>query len=446
MTTFESFNLHESLLEGIRLKNYVVPTPIQEMSIPIGIQGRDVLGQSKTGTGKTAAYALPILHQLYPEPEVRFRALVLAPTRELAYQIFEEMKSFADKTPFKGLLITGGNQDMENQEHALRIGGDFLIATPGRLQDHLRKRYLDFTQIKHVVFDEADQLLDMGFLPAIKSIVSHIPERRQTMMFSATLPIAIQELARQLLNQPERVQVDETTTPDGLAETLFPISSHQKGELLRELFKRYPVESAIIFVRTRTRADELYHELLRGDLNCEALHADKSLEERLATMRRFRAQETRVLVATDLAARGLDIPHVSHIINVDLPDDPSDYVHRVGRASRAGRTGIAWTLMAPSDVILVAKVEHFTRKRIKEQKLVDFLYEAEDPNNAGIRQGRAHKLGRLNERDFKYGEVENPFTKSGKLRKKYQVVSTDEDMQKSQKKRVKIRKKLPHQR
>lgn len=444
--TFERFNLHENLLEGVRRKNYVVPTPIQAQSIPLALQGRDILGQSKTGTGKTAAFALPILHQLYPKPDSRFRVLVLAPTRELAYQIFAEMNSFAEVTPFKGLLITGGNQDIENQEHALRVGGDFLVATPGRLQDHLRKRYLDFTQIKHVVFDEADQLLDMGFVPAIRAIVSHLPERRQTMMFSATLPVEIQELAHQLLLRPERIQADETTTPDGLVETVFPISNHQKGELLRELFKRNPVESAIIFVRTKVRADELYQELLRSELNCEALHSDKTLDERIGILNRFRSQQTRVLVATDLAARGLDIPHVSHVINVDLPDDPSDYVHRVGRAGRAGRAGVAWTLMAASDVILVAKVERFTHKRLKEEKLQDFLYEPENPDSVDIRKGRQHKIARMDERGFKTGIVENPFTKSGQLRRKYQVVSNDEELQKKKKKRVKIRKKLPHQR
>ncbi|MGF1572474.1 MAG: DEAD/DEAH box helicase [Sumerlaeia bacterium] len=443
---FESFNLHEDLLEGVRLKHYTVPTPIQAQAIPLAMKGRDVLGQSKTGTGKTAAFVLPILHQLYPKPESRFRVLILAPTRELAYQIFAEMNSFAEKTPFKGLLITGGNQDIENQEHALRIGGDFLIATPGRLQDHLRKRYLDFTQLKHVVFDEADQLLDMGFLPAIRSIMSHLPERRQTMMFSATLPQEIQQLASQLLIKPERIEADESSTPDGLTETVFPIASHQKGELLRELFKRHQVDSAIIFVRTKARADQLYQELLRGEMSCEALHADKTLTDRLATLNRFRASETRVLVATDLAARGLDIPQVSHVINVDLPDDPSDYLHRVGRASRAGRPGEAWTLMSASDVILVAKIEHFTRKRLKEQRLPDFVYEAEDPNTVDIRKGRKHQIANLDARSYKTGAVEKPFTKSGKVRRKFQVVSTDDELQKNKKKRVKIRKKLRHQR
>jgi ATP-dependent RNA helicase RhlE len=450
--TFESFSLRPELLEGIRLKNYVEPTPIQMQCLPHALQGRDVLGQSKTGTGKTAAFALSILQDLlsHPEPPTganRFRALLLAPTRELAHQIAQEMDSFARLTPFKGLVITGGNQDMEVQEHALRLGGDYIIATPGRIQDHLRKRYLDLSQVRHLVLDEADLLLEMGFISSIKAITSHVPERRQTYLFSATLPPAIQQLARELLHNPVRVQVDDTTTPDLLLESVYPVPAHQKGELLRELLKNADLESAIIFVRTRNRANLLAQELLRTDLVCEPLHAELSLDDRLATLQRFRNQQTRALIATDLAARGLDIPHVSHVINFELPDDPSDYVHRVGRAGRAGRPGVALSLVAPSELILLGKIEHFTHKRLKEHKHPDFHYEEEiGLGEEKIRPGREHKLGALNNRGFKKGPVENPFTKAGGVRKKYQVVSMDEDLQKSKRKRVKIRKKLRHQR
>lgn len=441
--TFHDFKLDNALLRAVEELGFRTPMPIQAEAVPAVLDGRDVLGKAQTGTGKTAAFGLPILQKLLPDSQRRPRALVVLPTRELAHQVDRHLAALAKHTPLKGACITGG-ENFANQEHVLRQGTDWITATPGRLLAHLEGKYVDFGAIEFLVLDEADQLLELGFLPDIQRIVSYLPERRQTLLFSATLPAEMQHLARALLSKPARIDIGETTTAEPVREELWRVASQQKFDLLRALMDRRKMESALIFTRTRRRANTLSEQLKGAGIRAEELHAERPMEERRAALNAFREGTVPVLVATNLAARGLDISGISHVINFDVPTAPEDYIHRVGRTGRAGKTGEALTLMSADEEVLVAKIEHLTRKRIPEMKLDDFPY-VDDRAGEEKLKPRHRRPASFKTRAASKEKKESPFTRSGKVRPQYEVPSPEKELKKKQKKRIKMKKKLPHE-
>ncbi|MDH4131895.1 MAG: DEAD/DEAH box helicase, partial [Gemmatimonadota bacterium] len=347
--TFSSFQLHPSLLKGLKELGFVRPTPIQSDAIPPGLQGRDVLACAMTGSGKTAAFLLPILNALLTRPRGTTRALVITPTRELAAQILESLNGMALHTPITAASIYGG-VGMGPQEHAIRAGVDVLIATPGRLLDHLRHPYTKLGGVEHLVLDEADRMLDMGFLPEIKKILRHVPAKRQTLFFSATLPPPIQGLTREMLKNPVTINVERRSAPAvGITQAIYPVRQDLKAPLLLKLLQRHDIEQALVFTRTKHRANRLADQLGKGGVHAERIHGNRSQAQRTAALAGFKSGSFRVLVATDIVARGIDVEALGHVINFDVPLVPEDYIHRVGRTARNELTGEAYTLVAPEE-------------------------------------------------------------------------------------------------
>ena len=380
--SFDLFNLHPSLVQAIAQCGYEEPTPIQTAVIPHLMAGEDVIGQAQTGTGKTAAFALPMLHNLIPGTG-SVQALVLSPTRELALQVANSIASYGQFSGARVLAVYGGAA-YGPQINGLRRGADIVVGTPGRLMDLMEKGVLHLDQLRMVVLDEADEMLSMGFAEAIESILSQTPPERQTALFSATLPPEIRNLAGRYLNQPHSVAIQrEQVTGVGIEQRVYFVSQHEKTAALTRLFESDDVRSALIFVRTRQSSSELAGELSGRGYPAAALNGDLNQEARERTLKSFRLGQISVLVATDVAARGLDIDDISHVFNYDLPDDPELYVHRIGRTGRAGKTGIAITLVARFEKRMLANLERFAR-----QKLV----RATIPTEEDIRTQREQKL------------------------------------------------------
>lgn len=380
--SFDLFNLHPSLVQAIAQCGYTEPTPIQTAVIPHLLVGDDVIGQAQTGTGKTAAFALPMLHNLLPGHGT-VQALVLTPTRELALQV---AGSIADYGQFSGarVLAVYGGAAYGPQIGGLKRGADIVVGTPGRLMDLMEKGVLQLDQLRMVVLDEADEMLSMGFSEAIESILSQTPVERQTALFSATLPPAIRSLAARYLKQPHEVTIQrEQITGAGIEHRVYFVSQHEKTAALTRLFEMEEVKSALIFVRTRQASSELAGELSGRGYPAAALNGDLNQEARERTLNSFRLGQISVLVATDVAARGLDIDDISHVFNYDLPDDPELYVHRVGRTARAGKTGIAITLVARFEKRMLFNIESFTRQKLTRATI---------PTEEDIRRQREQKL------------------------------------------------------
>jgi len=374
--SFDSFRLHSDLLRGVRDLGFVNPTPIQEQAIPPVMDGRDVLARAMTGSGKTAAFLLPILHRLMAKPRGTTRVLVLTPTRELAAQIAEHLEGFAAHTPLTGAAIFGG-VGMGPQERALRRGVDVLVATPGRLLDHFRHGYAALRGLEVLVLDEADRMLDIGFLPDIKRILRHVPARRQTLLFSATLPPEIVGLAREILRDPVSIDVAPATAkapPAGVSQTAYPVPSELKSALLAELIKRGDIRSVIAFTRTKHRANRLADYLLRQGIDAARIHGNRSQAQRTQALAGLKAGRIPVLVATDIAARGIDVQELSHVVNFDVPNCPEDYVHRVGRTARAEAKGDAFLFVSPEEESNVARIERAIGKRLPRVVLPGFDY------------------------------------------------------------------------
>jgi ATP-dependent RNA helicase RhlE len=399
MTTFNELGLSSPLLRAIEALQFTTPTPIQVRGIPLMLQGRDLIGSAQTGTGKTAAYALPILNQLQ-QPERAPRALVLVPTRELACQVNEAISALARFTPLRCTVVYGG-VGYGKQLDSLRCGTDILVATPGRLFDHISRRSVDLRRVKHLVLDEADRMLDMGFLPDVKRIVALLPAERQTALFSATIPPQIEQLIRWMMKSPETVEIGQRRSPAAtVRHALYPVAEVQKAELLKELLVRSCYRSMIVFCRTKHRADRV-GRLLQGSKHPVAvIHSNRSQKERDQALGGFRTGRFKVLVATDIAARGLDVPAVSHVINYDVPSHPEDYVHRIGRTGRAHAEGDAFTIVVAEEASQVRAIERFIGQVISQQKLENFNYQYtslfEAPNRARpqeygkARGGRVH--------------------------------------------------------
>ena len=375
--TFSDFGLHPDVLKAVTAAGYTKPTPIQAKAIPVVMAGHDVMAAAQTGTGKTAGFALPIINALMPlashsasPARHPVRALIIAPTRELADQIHDNVKTYIQFTPLRSAAVFGG-VDMQPQTNALRAGVEILIATPGRLLDHVQQKSVNLSQVQLLVLDEADRMLDMGFLPDIQRIINLLSPRRQNLMFSATFSDEIRKLAKRFLNEPKLIEVARPNTlAENVEQTVYHVPSEDlKRDAVGALIRERGIEQVIVFSNTKIGAGRLARHLQKEGFLAEAIHGDKSQQERLKTLDGFKAGEIKVLVATDVAARGLDIAELPAVINYDLPHSPEDYVHRIGRTGRAGASGMALSLMVDHDQKALAEIEKLTKRKLDVQEL-----------------------------------------------------------------------------
>jgi len=394
---FTNLDLHPTLLSNVKTLGFERPTPVQADAIPPALAGRDVLACAMTGSGKTAAFLLPIVQQLMKNAGSGVRALVLTPTRELASQILEDLRDLAANTPIRGAIVIGG-VGMGPQEDAFRRGVEVIIATPGRLLDHLRQPYAKLGGLQHLVLDEADRMLDMGFLPDIRRILRQLPSRRQTLLFSATMPPPIVELTRDMLHDPVRIQLERKAAPAvGITQAVYPVGQDLKSSLLTKLLQDNVIADALVFTRTKHRCNRLAEHLVRNGIAAERIHGNRSQTQRTAALAGFKNGKFRVLVATDIAARGIDINELGHVVNFDVPLAPEDYIHRVGRTARAEATGFAFTLVAHDEEQDLKRIERAIGKPLPRQTLDGFDYNArpaqrlEIPLADRIREIRARK-------------------------------------------------------
>ncbi|MFM2293622.1 MAG: hypothetical protein RLZZ350_35 [Verrucomicrobiota bacterium] len=371
---FAKLGLSPKILEGVQAMGYTDPTPIQLRAIPLILAGTDVIGSAQTGTGKTAAFALPILSKLGAH-EPRPRVLIIEPTRELAAQVETAIRDYARFTDLKVAVFYGG-VGYGTQNEALKNGVDILVATPGRLLDHIEQGNCKLDNISHLVLDEADRLLDMGFLPDVRRIVERCPRERHTALFSATVPPQIETLIQWAMHQPETIEIGARRSPaDTVKHVIYPVAERQKTDLLLALLDSVKYHSVICFCRTKHGADRIAGQLKRDNHAVAVLHSNRTQKEREQALQGFREGKYEVLVATDIAARGLDISNVSHVINYDVPQHPEDYIHRIGRTGRAEATGDAFTLMVAEDAAHVFSIERFISKKIERVKLENFNYQ-----------------------------------------------------------------------
>jgi ATP-dependent RNA helicase RhlE len=389
--SFEQFSLDARILAGVKTAHYTTPTPIQEQAIPVVMAGRDVLGLAQTGTGKTAAFMLPILNQLTRGKLGKVRALVLAPTRELAEQIHQTAVTLGKQTKVRSVTIYGGVAKGP-QAAAIRRGAEIVVACPGRLLDHITDGAIDLSQVETLVLDEADRMCDMGFLPDIRRILNQLPKQRQTLFFSATMPEEIHSLANDILRDPVTVQVALIAPPTTISHALYPVPETLKTQLLLAQLAQWPTGRVIIFTRTKHRARNLAERLDNHGYRVAALQGNMAQNARQRAMRGFRDGNFDILVATDIAARGIDVADISHVINYDMPDTVDAYIHRSGRTGRAHQVGEAFTLASPADEPLVREVEKVLGTALDRRRLPGFDYGNFAPEQrptpfAGVRQG-----------------------------------------------------------
>lgn len=367
--TFQDLNISEPILKALSNKQYKTPTPIQEQAISVVLNGKDLLGIAQTGTGKTAAFAIPIIQQLdkpmLTSRKREIRALILTPTRELAIQIDECFTDYAKFTGLRNTVIFGGvNQRPQVDE--LKKGTDILIATPGRLLDLISQQHIKLDHIKHFVLDEADRMLDMGFIHDIKRLLPLLPKQRQTLCFSATMPVAIATLSKTILNQPVRIEVAPVSSVvDTIDQRLYLVEKINKGDLLFSVLKQDEKKSVLVFSRTKHGADKIVRILNKKGIHCEAIHGNKTQGARQRALSNFKAGKTRVIIATDIAARGIDISNLEMVINYDLPDVAETYVHRIGRTGRAGNNGTALTFCSPEESMMIRDIQKLTGKKLQ---------------------------------------------------------------------------------
>jgi ATP-dependent RNA helicase RhlE len=422
---FHALKLHPSLVRGIGDLGFVRPTPIQSEAIPHALEGRDLLACAATGSGKTAAFLLPILHQLVDRPRGTTRALVLAPTRELALQITADLGGLARHTGVTAAAVHGG-VGMGPQERAFRGGADVIVATPGRLLDHFQRGYAALSGVEFLVLDEADRMLDMGFLPDIRRVLRHIPKPRQTLFFSATMPPPIESLAREILNAPAKVALQQRQAPaQGVAHAMYPVPASLKGQLLVELLNAVDVDQALVFTRTKHRADRLAKLLNHNGVSADRIHGNRSQPQRTKALAGFKAGQFRVLVATDIAARGIDVEALGHVVNFDVPAVPEDYIHRVGRTARAEATGMALTLVAPDEEADMRRIERSIGLTLPRARVDGFAYDAtaepplevpRDQRIAAIRASKAAGKARATQKAARSGADDS--SKPGRPRRR----------------------------
>jgi ATP-dependent RNA helicase RhlE len=374
--SFESLGLRVELLNAIASQGYTTPTPIQAEAIPAIFEGCDLLAGAQTGTGKTAAFALPIVQMLGenipPDKRRRPRALVLVPTRELAAQVSEEMNIYARRLSLRSTMIYGG-VTIQAQIERLHRGVDIVVATPGRLLDHAERGTVNLSRIRFLVLDEADRMLDLGFIDAIQKVAEYLPAKRQTLLFSATYSQSIKQLADELLNKPRRIEVARRSiTADAVTQAVYQVEKSRKREMISFMIRNGGWNQVLVFARTRYGADKLTEELLYDGIKTAAIHSNKSQSIRTRTLAQFKRGDFRVLVATDVAARGLDIERLPHVVNYDLPQVPEDYVHRIGRTGRAGENGVALSLVSPEENSLLLAIEKLLNYSIPRKELAEF--------------------------------------------------------------------------
>jgi ATP-dependent RNA helicase RhlE len=372
---FSTLDLHANVAAGIKAAGYTTPTPIQARAISPALRNQDVMGLAQTGTGKTAAFVLPILQRLIngARGRGRVRALIIAPTRELAEQTHESIRTLGRQTRLRCATVYGG-VNMNSQIRKLRAGVDIVVACPGRLLDHMRQRTINLSHLEVLVLDEADRMLDMGFLPDIKKIIKHIPRSRQTLLFSATMPEDIRKLASDILQDPVTVQVDHSAPANTVAHALYPVEQNLKTGLLLKLLSKTDTESVLVFTRTKHRAKRVGVQLEKAGYRAASLQGNLSQNKRQEALNGFRNGRYQVLVATDIAARGIDVSCISHVINFDMPDTTDAYTHRIGRTGRAAKTGDAFTFMTREDEPIVRSIERILGEKVERRTLEGFDY------------------------------------------------------------------------
>ena len=370
---FEAFNFHPSIIAGVLALGYTTPTPIQVRAIPPIMQGRDVIGLAQTGTGKTAAFVLPILQRLLHGPRGQVRAVIISPTRELAEQTCEAIGELGQQTSLRSLAIYGG-VSMEQQVRGLRNGVEIAVACPGRLLDHIWKGTIDLSHVEVLVIDEADRMFDMGFLPDIRSILRCLLKLRQTLLFSATMPGDIRRLVQEILHDPVTVQIGRTAPATTVSHALYPVEQHLKTALLIELLRRIETESVLVFTRTKHRTERVMQQLKRAGFRATSLQGNLPQSRRQAAIDSFRAGSVKILVATDIAARGIDVLRISHVINYDMPASTDAYTHRIGRTGRVDKNGDALTFVTSADTAMVRALELILKAKLERRKLKGFDY------------------------------------------------------------------------
>jgi ATP-dependent RNA helicase RhlE len=420
--SFENLNLIEPILRALKTEGYTTPTPIQEQAIPIVLQNRDLLGCAQTGTGKTAAFAIPILQLLYQDrlqhkEQKTIKALILTPTRELAIQIDESFAAYGKHTGLKHLVIFGG-VSQNPQVDALRRGVDILVATPGRLLDLMNQRYVHLEHIKMLVLDEADRMLDMGFVHDVKKVIAKVPAKRQTLFFSATMPNEIQQLANTILTNPEKVEVTPvSSTADTIQQQLFYVEKNDKRALLAHILKDKNIKTALVFTRTKHGADKVVKDLVKIGITAEAIHGNKSQNARQRALTNFKNRTTRVLIATDIAARGIDIDELTHVINYELPNIPETYVHRIGRTGRAGLNGIALSFCDQEEIEFLKDIHKLISKQIPVEEGHPYPMSPQSivaNHAAGVQKsaGGGNRGSAPNKRGRGYGRSDRPKSES----------------------------------
>ncbi|HAV78325.1 MAG TPA: RNA helicase [Anaerolineae bacterium] len=374
-------------MHGIKNAGYEAATPIQEAAIPAAMRGRDVIGTAQTGTGKTAAFILPILNKLINGPRGMPRALIVTPTRELAEQIHQVAKMLSVGTKIRSTTIYGG-VTASRQIKALKDGVEILVACPGRLLDLVNQRHAKLDRIEVLVLDEADRMFDMGFLPDVRRIIKAVPAKRQTMLFSATFPAEVEQLAAQSLVEPQKIAMGISKPAHTVTHALYPVPQHLKSGLLLKILKQTDTNSVLIFTRTKHRADKIARQIAHAGHKVTSLHSNRSQGQRQNALNGFKSGHFHIMVATDIAARGLDIESISHVINFDMPDTADAYIHRIGRTGRAQRTGDAFTLVTPDDDDMIRKLERIMKEPIKKITLEDFDYSPPAPPRSAHDRGR----------------------------------------------------------
>ncbi len=375
---FDQFNLDSRLQAGINQAGYSEPTPIQQEVITLAMSGKDLIATAQTGTGKTAAFVLPILHKLLVDRHKYATVLIVTPTRELAEQIKQQIDILKYRTGIRSATVYGG-VGAPPQIKALRRGVDIIVACPGRLLDLINQGYAKLDRINVLVLDEADRMLDMGFLPDIKRILSYLPKDRQTMLFSATFPREIETLAKQVLHHPRRIAIGISRPAHTVSHCLFPVPQHLKSKLILKILERTETESVLIFTRTKYRAKSLAKKIAGRNLAVTSIHSNRSQAQRQSALKGFKDGTYQIMVATDIAARGLDVENISHVINFDIPATADDYIHRIGRTGRAERSGDAFTLTTPADDDMIKQLEKIIGEKIERNKLEDFDYNSPKP-------------------------------------------------------------------
>ena len=389
--SFETFNFHPSIMAGVRALGYSIPTPIQVQAIPPIMQGRDVIGLAQTGTGKTAAFALPILQSLLSGPRGRIRVLIISPTRELAEQTCEAINELGKHTGLRGTAIYGG-MSMNLQNQRLRGGVEIIVACPGRLLDHLWQGTISLSHLEVLVIDEADRMFDMGFLPDIRNILRCLLNPRQTLLFSATMPGVIRRLVKEILRDPVAIQIGPAVPATTVSHTLYPVKQHLKTALLKELLSKTQTESVLIFTRTKHRAERVAQQLARAGYRVASLQGNMAQHQRQAALDGFRDGSFKILVATDVAARGIDVLDISHVFNYDMPDSTDAYTHRIGRTGRVGKAGDAFTLVTGEDTTMVRSLERILNRPLEHRMLKGFDYAKSAPAAEYTRP--PHRTGR----------------------------------------------------